>query len=275
MADLASTTDGTNAQTVDPRTGEPLVEATPAATIIVFREDPGGGPPEMLLVERSSQMVFAGGAVVFPGGRLDDDDHIIAQSLQHDLDPDDAAARVAAIRETIEETGLGIGFVQHPPREALAQARAAMHAGAVFSAVCRDAGWQFDLNALTPFSRWRPPFNERRVFDTRFYIGQCDGHDHIVEVDATENRHLFWATAGQTLAMADEGKVKLIFPTRRNLERLAQFTSIADAVAHCARYPSSMIMPFIEEREGEPHLCIPDDLGYPITSEPMGGAMRG
>ena len=54
-----------------------------------------------------------------------------------------------------------------------------------------------------------------------------------------------------------------------------QLASIADAVAHCARYPSSMIMPFIEEREGEPHLCIPDDLGYPVTSEPMGGAMRG
>lgn len=275
MADLASTPSDTNAQTVDPRTGEPLVEATPAATIIVFREAPGGGPPEMLLVERSSQMVFAGGAVVFPGGRIDLDDYGIAQSLGHDLDADDAAARVAAIRETIEETGLGIGFAQHPPREALAQARAAMHAGAVFSDVCRDAGWQFDLEALTPFSRWRPPFNERRVFDTRFYIGQCDGHDHIIEVDASENRHLFWATAAQTLAMADEGKVKLIFPTRRNLERLAQFASVADAVAHCARYPASMIMPFIEEREGEPHLCIPDNLGYPVTSEPMGGAMRG
>lgn len=262
-------------QTVDPRTGEALVPATPAATIIVFRDCPDGGAPELLMVERSSQMVFAGGAVVFPGGRVDPDDHVIAASIDHDLDPDDAAARVAAIRETIEETGLGIGFVLPPEREALAAARAAMCSGAVFSQLCSDAGWQFDLAALMPFTRWRPPFNERRVFDTRFYIARYDGHDHIVEVDATENRHLFWATAADALAKAAEGKLKLIFPTQRNMERLAQFGSHAEALEHAARFPARMIMPFIEERDGRPHLCIPDDLGYPVTSEPMGSALRG
>ncbi|PXW73780.1 hypothetical protein C7451_10966 [Blastomonas natatoria] len=262
-------------QTVDPRTGAPLAPATPAATIIVFRDCPSGGAPELLMVERSSQMVFAGGAVVFPGGRLDADDHLIASSLDHGLDPDDAAARIAAIRETVEETGLGIGFATAPQREALAEARAALHAGAVFSELCRDAGWTFDLSALTLFTRWRPPFNERRVFDTRFYLARCDAHDHIVEVDATENRHLFWATAADALAMADEGKVKLIFPTRRNMERLAQFGCHADAVAHAAQYPARMIMPFIEEHDGRPFLCIPEGMGYPVTREPMGSAMRG
>ncbi len=275
MAELESASYPSPLQTVDPRTGEPLAEATPAATIIVFREPLSGGAPELLLVERSAKMVFAGGAVVFPGGRVDPDDHALAEALDHPLEPDDAAARIAAIRETIEETGLGIGFVRSPDGEALAQARAAMHTGATFSQLCRDAGWQFDLAALAPFTRWRPPFNERRIFDTRFYVAQCDAHDHVVEVDATENRHLFWATATQALAMADEGKVKLIFPTRRNLERLAQFGSIAEARAHIERFPARMIMPFVEERDGQPHLCIPDDLGYPVTSEPMGQAMRG
>ncbi len=275
MADPASLSTDPHIQTVDPRTGEPLVEATPAATIIVFRDAEDGGPPELLMVERSSQMVFAGGAVVFPGGRVDPDDHLLAARIDHGLDLEDAAARIAAIRETIEETGLGIGFAQTPERAALAAARAAMHAGAVFSAVCRDAGWQFDLSALTPFTRWRPPFNERRVFDTRFYLARCDVHDHIVEVDATENRHLFWATAAQALALADEGKLKLIFPTRRNMERLALFGSHAEAVEQASRFSARMIMPFIEDRDGTPHLCIPDDLGYPVTSEPLGTSMRG
>lgn len=275
MADPASLSTDPHIQTVDPRTGEPLVEATPAATIIVFRDAEDGGPPELLMVERSSQMVFAGGAVVFPGGRVDPDDHLLAARIDHGLDLEDAAARIAAIRETIEETGLGIGFAETPKRAALAAARAAMHAGAVFSAVCRDAGWQFDLSALTPFTRWRPPFNERRVFDTRFYLARCDVHDHIVEVDATENRHLFWATAAQALALADEGKLKLIFPTRRNMERLALFGSHAEAVEQASRFSARMIMPFIEDRDGAPHLCIPDDLGYPVTSEPLGTSMRG
>lgn len=275
MADPASFPADPHIQTVDPRTGEPLAMATPAATIIVFRDAQDGGAPEVLMVERSSQMVFAGGAVVFPGGRVDPDDHVLAAGIDHGLDPDDAAARIASIRETVEETGLGIGFAVPPEREALAAARAAMHAGAVFSDLCRAAGWRFDLSALTPFTRWRPPFNERRVFDTRFYLARCGGHDHIVEVDATENRHLFWATAAQALALADEGKVKLIFPTRRNMERLALFGSHDEAVAHAERYSARMIMPFIEERDGGPHLCIPDDLGYPVTSEPLGTSMRG
>jgi 8-oxo-dGTP pyrophosphatase MutT (NUDIX family) len=275
MADSEPQQTDPHIQTHDPRTGEPLVTATPAATIIVFRDCPDGGAPELLMVERSSHMVFAGGAVVFPGGRVDADDHVIASSLDHGLDPHEAAARIAAIRETVEETGLGIGFAAPPEREALAQARAALHEGAVFSELCRDAGWTLDLSALTPFARWRPPFNERRVFDTRFYLARCDEHDHIVEVDATENHHLFWATAADALAMADEGKVKLIFPTRRNMERLAQFGCHADAVDHVAQFPVRMIMPFIEERDGRPFLCIPENMGYPVTSEPMGSAMRG
>ncbi|GGB72122.1 NUDIX domain-containing protein [Blastomonas aquatica] len=274
MADPVPVSSDPDALTIDPKTGELLPEATPAATIIVFREPRFGGAPELLMVERSAQMVFAGGAVVFPGGRVDPDDHALARSLDHTLEPDEAAARIAAIRETIEETGLGIGFADSPQGDALARARAAMHAGAVFSDLVRECGWRFDLAAMTPFTRWRPPFNNHRVFDTRFYIAQCESHDHIVEVDATENRHLFWATAAQALAMAEEGKVKLIFPTRRNLERLAQFSSISQAREHLAQYPSRMIMPYIEDRGGQQHLCIPDGLGYPVTSEPLSGAMR-
>lgn len=274
MADRSSAPVSPEPPTVDPRTGEPMAAATPAATIIVCRTAPSGPAPELLMVERSSQMVFAGGAVVFPGGRVDPDDHNLAQAIDHALDPDDAAARITAIRETIEETGLGVGFVQTPQRDALAEARAALHDGAVFSDLVRSAGWQFDLAALTPFTRWRPPFNEQRVFDTRFYVAQCDSHDHIVEVDATENRHLFWSTAAGVLDLAAEGKLKLIFPTRRNLERLAQFGSFDDAIENIARFPPQMIIPFIEERDGQQHLCIPDALGYPVTSEPLNRAMR-
>jgi 8-oxo-dGTP pyrophosphatase MutT (NUDIX family) len=259
---------------VDPRTGEPMAAATPAATIIVCRTSSAAAAPELLMVERSSQMVFAGGAVVFPGGRVDPDDHALAQAIDHALDPLDAAARITAIRETIEETGLGIGFVEAPRRHVLAEARAALHDGAIFSDLVRTAGWQLDLASLNPFTRWRPPFNEQRVFDTRFYVARCDGHDHIVEADATENRHLFWATAAEVLDMAAQGKAKLIFPTRRNLERLAQFGSFDDAIENITRFPPKMIIPFIEERDGQPHLCIPDELGYPVTSEPLGKAMR-
>jgi hypothetical protein len=74
---------------------------------------------------------------------------------------------------------------------------------------------------------------------------------------------------------ADAGKLAIIFPTRRNLERLARFDSYADAVAHARATPARVVTPWPETRDGVPHLCIPDDLGYPVTSEPLTGALRG
>ena len=61
----------------------------------------------------------------------------------------------------------------------------------------------------------------------------------------------------------------------RNLERLALFDSFDAAVAQARAIAPRTITPFTETRKGRPHLCIPDGLGYPVTAEPMGDAMRG
>ena len=83
-------------------------EVIPAATVVIFRNCPRGGPPELLMVQRSKGMRFAGGATVFPGGRIDPEDRKLAAQLLPDMVPEEAAARVAAMRETLEETGLAI-----------------------------------------------------------------------------------------------------------------------------------------------------------------------
>ena len=67
----------------------------------------------------------------------------------------------------------------------------------------------------------------------------------------------------------------LIFPTRRNLERLALFATFADARAQAAAIPATMIVPEIADRDGKPTLTIPADAGYPVTHEPLDRAMRG
>ena len=79
-----------------------LPEPIPAATLVLMR--PGSEAPELLFIERAKTMAFAAGALVFPGGRIDEDDHLLAARIGIGLD--DAAARIAAIRETIEETGI-------------------------------------------------------------------------------------------------------------------------------------------------------------------------
>ena len=254
-----------------------LPPATPAATMVIFRHAPTGGAPQVLMVQRAKEMRFAGGAAVFPGGRVDDADRALAQQLGAESadDIDEQAARIAAVRETLEETGLAVGFHQRPSLAEARRARAVLLDTGELAPMLADLGWTLDLNRLVPFSRWRPKHKEIRVFDTRFYLADLGTGAVDLAVDDTENTHLFWASAAEALAMADRGEIKVIFPTRRNLERLALFGNYADALSHVAQFPSQMITPFMELRGGQPWLVIPADAGYPVDGEILESAARG
>ena len=217
-------------------------------------------------------MVFAGGALVFPGGRIDPGDRALALELGGD--PDDTAARIGAIRETIEEVGVGVGLSDMAP-ETLAKLRAGLHRGEAIGAVLDALALTLDPAALTAFARWLPAHAHMRIFDTRFYLAQLPADAPDPVVDDTENVRVFWSTAQGVLDDADAGRARIIFPTRRNLERLAQFHSFAAAAAHAACYEIRALTPWIESRDGADHLCIPDDLGYPVTSEAISAAQRG
>lgn len=253
-----------------------LPPAIPAATLVIFRHAPGGGAPQLLMVERAASMRFAGGAAVFPGGRVDPADRALAEALgaADEVTCDELAARIAAVRETLEETGLAVGIDRQASQEEARSARALLLKSGELAPVLAEFGWNLDLDALVPFARWRPKHREVRVFDTRFYLTDLGTGAVDLLVDATENTHLFWASAAEALELADRQQIKVIFPTRRNLERLAQFGDFAAALAHAAEFPVQMITPFMEERGGERWLSIPEDAGYPVTSEPLQGAMR-
>lgn len=233
-----------------------MSEAIPAATLVVLRDRPGG--PEVLMVERGATLAFAGGALVFPGGRIDAGDHAIARAIGGE--PDNVAARIAAVRETIEEVGLAIGI-----EPALARHRDALLAGEPAETLLPAAA--FDLDALVYFARWLPLGLSHRIFDTRFYLAPGDGEPIA---DGEENTRAFWTRPADVLA----GNGRIIFPTRRNLERLATYESVEGALADARARPVRTVTPWVEDRGGVPHLCIPDDLGYPVTAEPMASAER-
>ena len=215
--------------------------AVDAASLILMRET-AGGEPELLIVQRGAGLVFAAGAYVFPGGRVEPEDRERACALLPHLDPAEAAARIAAIRETAEETGI---VVSAPP------------------------------DALIPFAHWCPPSQEKltRRFDTRFYLAQS-GHGAEPVADGVESSHAFWASASHVLDRCAREEGRAIFPTRRLLERLARFGSFAEARAEADRFPPRIISPWVEARDGEDWVCIPDDAGYPVTSERLVTAFR-
>lgn len=251
-------------------------EAIPAATVVVFRHARDGGPPELLMVTRSKSMSFASGAAVFPGGRVDPADFDLAAAIEHSLENSEAAHRIAAIRETIEETGLVIGISGDVDADRAAEARQMLIAHEDLAPVLEAMGWELALNDLVPFARWFPK-NERltRTFDTRFYLADLGTGAVEVAIDETENTRLFWSSAQGAIDAAAREEISIIFPTRRNLERLAQFEDFAATRAHAEATPVKTIIPFMTDEDGEKWLRIADDAGYPVTGEPLTSVLRG
>lgn len=240
---------------------------TPAATLVVFRRAPNGGPPELLMLERSQAMRFVPGAAVFPGGRVDPSDHELAALMTGgSLAADEAAARIAAIRETLEEAGLVTGVSQAVTGEEAAAARAKLLEIGRLGPVLEQFGWRPELDRLVPLARWCPDF--ARAFDTRFYLTDLGTGAVELAADTTENTRLFWITAAAALEAARRDEMRVIFPTLRNLERIAQHDDFAAAAADAAAHPITIIRPWEEHRDGVLYRVIPEGLGYPVTSGP-------
>jgi 8-oxo-dGTP pyrophosphatase MutT (NUDIX family) len=89
--------DSTAARTARPRPVKPA----DAASLVILRE--GSSGPAVLMGQRSARHRFMPRALVFPGGRIDRGDHAASAPAVAGLAPAFAAA---ALRETVEETGL-------------------------------------------------------------------------------------------------------------------------------------------------------------------------
>lgn len=247
----------------------------PAATLVIFRKGRSAPEPEILMTVRSRNMSFAGGMAVFPGGRVDPQDRDLAARHAPEAEIDEVAHRIAAIRETLEETGLAIGLSGEMDAQRAADARTLLLDRRELAPVLDRFNLTLDLSALTPFARWLPlGLAHNRIFDTMFYLADLGTGAVEIEVDATENTRLFWVSAQEALEMADRGDISVIYPTRRNLERLAQFDSYESARDHAEATPVRAITPeVIEEADGS-FLSIPDDLGYPVTRERLTDVKR-
>jgi 8-oxo-dGTP pyrophosphatase MutT (NUDIX family) len=242
-------------------------EAIPAATLVVVRERPDC-MPELLMVERAEGMAFAGGALVFPGGRIDEADRA--------LDSDElAAARVAAIRETIEETAIPVALSPVPEEGLALQLQEELLHDEPFGVLLDRHSLSLDHTALTPFARWVPKFHATRRFDTFFFIAEASGPDWQPNIVEGECSGALWISAAEALERDRRGEARLIFPTRRNLERLALHPTFEAMKADAKSHSIDPISPWVEQIEGENFITIPDGIGYPVTRERLDGLWRG
>jgi 8-oxo-dGTP pyrophosphatase MutT (NUDIX family) len=253
----------------------------PAATILLVRDAPG---LEVLMVVRQHEIDFAAGALVFPGGKVAADDFDPNWAARVDgaeaLAETEIAFRIAAIREAYEESGVllarrdaargrGRALADGAACAALAPARAAVaRSEASFLALIAEAGLALALDALTPFAHWITPQGMPKRFDTRFYVAVAPDAQ-IAACDGRETIDAIWMAPGAAVEDGRENRRKIIFPTRLNLELLAEAQHAADAVARAQARRIVTVEPKIV-KEGEALiLTIPAEAGYSVTREPL------
>ena len=196
----------------------PLVEARPAATVMLIRDSRKG--IEVLMVRRRPRGFF-GGLTVFTGGAVEAVD---ASELAGDVVPGnhtDQDFRVAALRELAEETGIALtieGVVSAPNGR-----------GEGLLSTMRAGGIRLDASALTLVSRWVTPVEAPTRYDTRFYLAiAVDTPD--VRIDGDELVEHLWIAPGDALVMHGDGGLEMFLPTIAHLRWLERRSTVHDAV---------------------------------------------
>lgn len=251
----------------------PPVVATAAATVVLLR--PAAAGFEVLFVERHGKAAFAGGALVFPGGRVEPGDAEIGQAFAG-LAPADAAGRVAAARETFEEADILVSDGPPIARAERTAWRDRLNAGtAGYADFLAATGHRLDAERLIPFAHWVPPETVAiaRRFDTLFYLAVPPAGE-IASADGGETVSAHWLAPAEVIARADAGTVSLVFPTRRNVERLAQYASLDALLGATRARPLTRIQPEIVARADGHWLTIPEGCDYPVTAEPLAAVRR-
>lgn len=250
----------------------------PAATILLLRDDPVF---EVLMVKRHHQIDFASGALVFPGGKSHAGDHDPAWA-EHVVgwaayDADQRGLRIAAIREVFEEAGILLANRRDgQPMSGEAcpmDVRLAVDAGTTrFIDVVSELEARLDLSALTVFARWiTPPLTPKR-FDTWFYAVNAPA-EQLAACDGRETVDAEWIAPSEALRLAAAGERKVIFPTRMNLQLLAEADGAKDAVARAAARKLVTVQPQVQSRDGGRVLVLPPDAGYGVVEEPLENVM--
>jgi 8-oxo-dGTP pyrophosphatase MutT (NUDIX family) len=252
--------------------------ALPAATILLVRDQPAF---EVLMVKRHHQIDFASGALVFPGGKIEpgDADPAWAEHCRGwDAHPDgERRLRIAALREAFEESGVllarDVDGVPWRAVETAAASREKIAKGELaFLELVRSLEVQLDLEAMAPFARWITPRMMPKRFDTWFFIATAP-EDQFAVCDGYETVDAEWIEPGVALGLADRGERKIIFPTRMNLQLLAESGNADQAIATAQARPGVVVEPWVEVRDGRQYLMLPPDAGYGAVAEPLSSAM--
>lgn len=248
----------------------------PASTILLLRDSTATrGEIEVFMMVRHYEIDFNSGALVFPGGSVDKgDQEIIARpelySGGEGLDASALSFRIAAIRETFEESGILLarprgsntlvdakwaGEIEAANRASLCEGKT------TFLKVLTDNGILLALDELVPYAHWITPEIAPKRFDTWFFLAVAPP-EQVGAHDGKESTDSIWVSPREALAGGESGRFKLPFPTTRNLVRLGKQPGVQAALDDSRGRPIMTVMPEVTKTSTGRQLRIPLEAGY-------------
>ncbi len=252
-----------------------IVAPRPASTTLLLRENAGSREIEVFMMVRHHQIEFNSGALVFPGGSIDQGDkEIVASPELHTggagLDPSALSFRVAAIRETFEESGILLARPKDSEslidaaraKEIEAACRALLCEGnTTFLDVLAENELRLALDELVPYAHWITPEGMPKRFDTWFFLAAAPP-DQLGAHDGKESTDSIWLSPREAVEGGESGRFKLPFPTTRNLIKLGREGSVRSALEGSRGPPIVTVMPVMTRLNGGRQLRIPREAGY-------------
>jgi len=199
--------------------------AIPAATVVLLRANP---EVEVLMLHKTSKIAF-GGMWVFPGGRIDEEDYPEDRDIQ-------AAARRAAVRETMEEAGI-----------------------------------ESSEEDFVFFAHWTPPSGTPKRFATWFFASAAGSQD--VSIDGGEIQDHQWIRPAEALARHGRGEIDLAPPTWITLYELTLAPTVDGVLSRLRSRPTRIYETRIGTRDDGVRVAMwAGDAGYESRNAKSAGA---
>ncbi|KAF2216713.1 hypothetical protein CERZMDRAFT_92785 [Cercospora zeae-maydis SCOH1-5] len=233
--------------TTPPKDKKAPVVPRPSSSVLLISPN-----NQVLLLQRVKQSSSFPSAHVFPGGNVSEFHDGRAPEPDHpERHNDSEVYRMAAIRETFEESGIilarnnGFGRLIEVPKDQREEGRALVHGSKIsFTKWLAQKGGRADVEGLTPFTRWITPTNVPKRFTTQMYLyflptlsstpiseGSGNPDDSEAEVSipppttdgGKEHTTARFLPASAWLRLAQEGRIILFPPQFFLLHHVAQY----------------------------------------------------
>lgn len=188
------------------------------------------GQLEVLLLKRNKALKFAAGFWVFPGGKIE------VEEIEQGKD-DLEAAKIAAVRETKEESNLDIG-----------------------------------IDDLTFFSHWTTPIIEPRRYATWFFFGEVHHTLSEVTIDDSEIKEHIWLHPQVALDKMQAGKMGMMPPTIVSLQIIRKCQTVAEAKSKLQEEEPIFTLPVLQMNQGKMVCMYQGDAGYESANPEKEGA---